>query len=116
MTPGRHVDGMTTLHAAMRDRLFVVDPDDGTGRVADDLDGRAPECVAVHPERPDRVVVGTFESGLWRSTDRGSLSSERAKPSRDQTGARLPSTSRYRWVEWPPPHIYPRPDRSRPYG
>lgn len=35
------------------------------------LDGHALECVAVHPDRPERVFVGTFESGLWRSTDGG---------------------------------------------
>ncbi|UIP00647.1 hypothetical protein Hbl1158_04610 [Halobaculum sp. CBA1158] len=63
---------MATVHAAMRDSFHVVDPMAESATVASDLDGRALECVAVHPDRPDRVFVGTFESGLWRSTDAGS--------------------------------------------
>ncbi|QZP37024.1 WD40/YVTN/BNR-like repeat-containing protein [Halobaculum magnesiiphilum] len=62
---------MTTVHAAMRDHVRVVDPEAGTVAAAPDLDGRALECVAVHPAAPDRVFVGTFESGLWRRTDGG---------------------------------------------
>ncbi|PSQ07803.1 hypothetical protein BRC97_02380 [Halobacteriales archaeon QS_6_71_20] len=62
---------MATVYAAMRDRLLVVDPDAETARTPQALDGRALECVAVHPDAPDRVVVGSFGSGLWRSTDRG---------------------------------------------
>ncbi|QZY00336.1 WD40/YVTN/BNR-like repeat-containing protein [Halobaculum rubrum] len=64
---------MPTVYAAMRDSFRVVDlgSDTATARVADDLDGRALECVAVHPDAPDRVFVGTFESGLWRSANAG---------------------------------------------
>ncbi|MFC7097819.1 WD40/YVTN/BNR-like repeat-containing protein [Halobaculum marinum] len=62
---------MTTVYAAMGDRFVVVDPDAETATAAASLDGRSLECVAVHPEAPDRVFVGTFESGLWRSTDGG---------------------------------------------
>jgi photosystem II stability/assembly factor-like uncharacterized protein len=62
---------MPPVYAAMRDSVRVVDPDEETAVATPDLDGRALECVAVHPERPDRVFVGTFESGLWRSTDGG---------------------------------------------
>jgi len=62
---------MTTVYAAMRDRFRVVDPDAETAVAAADLDGRALESVAVHPDVPDRVFVGTFESGLWRSLDAG---------------------------------------------
>ncbi|MFC7069781.1 WD40/YVTN/BNR-like repeat-containing protein [Halobaculum lipolyticum] len=62
---------MTTVYAAMRDGFRVVDPDEGTALRATALDGRALECVAAHPDRPDRVFVGTFESGLWRAVDGG---------------------------------------------
>ncbi|WP_435064499.1 WD40/YVTN/BNR-like repeat-containing protein [Halobaculum sp. EA56] len=62
---------MTTVYAAMRDRFLAVDPAAETAAAADNLDGRALECVAVHPNASDRVFVGTFESGLRRSTDGG---------------------------------------------
>ncbi|WP_277553877.1 WD40/YVTN/BNR-like repeat-containing protein [Halobaculum limi] len=62
---------MTTVYAAMRDHLLVVDPDDESATTTESLDGRSIECVAVHPDTPARVFVGTFESGLWRSTDGG---------------------------------------------
>ena len=61
---------MTTVYVAMRDGFRAVDADTGeTSATA--LDGRSLECVAVHPDRPDRVLVGTFESGLHRSRDGG---------------------------------------------
>lgn len=66
---------MVTAYAATRDRLLAVDPDAGT-TTSTALEGRSLECVAVHPESPERVFVGTFESGLHRSTD-GSHSFER---------------------------------------
>ncbi|QLG63803.1 WD40/YVTN/BNR-like repeat-containing protein [Halorarum salinum] len=61
---------MVTAYAAMRDRFLAADPDAGT-TVSTALDGRSLECVAVHPDRSERVFVGTFESGLRRSTDGG---------------------------------------------
>ena len=61
---------MTTTYAALRNGLLTVDPDaDETTATA--LDGHTLECVAVHPDDPDRVFVGTFGSGLHRSTDGG---------------------------------------------
>ncbi|SHG44615.1 WD40/YVTN/BNR-like repeat-containing protein [Halobaculum gomorrense] len=62
---------MVTVYAAMRDCFRVVDPDGEKAVTAPEFDGRALECVAVHPDAPDRAFVGTFESGLWRSTDAG---------------------------------------------
>ncbi|PSP90155.1 hypothetical protein BRC90_02530 [Halobacteriales archaeon QS_4_69_34] len=79
---------MTTVYAALRNGLLVASDDgDDTAagdasagrseasadgwRTSDHLTGRALECVAVSPEVPERVLVGTFESGLWRSTDGG---------------------------------------------
>jgi photosystem II stability/assembly factor-like uncharacterized protein len=71
---------MTTAYVAMRDgfRRIEFDPADpersdepipAEAHAAEALAGRDLECVAVARERPDRVFVGTFESGLWRSTD-----------------------------------------------
>ncbi|WP_254765808.1 WD40/YVTN/BNR-like repeat-containing protein [Salinilacihabitans rarus] len=63
---------MTTLHAAMRDRLLVCERDpDGDRAATERLAGYDIECVACSPDAPDRVFVGTFEDGLHRSTDGG---------------------------------------------
>ena len=60
---------MTTCYAALDDRLLVIEGEDWAARerpVADSL-----ECVAAAPERPDRVLLGTADAGLQRSTDGG---------------------------------------------
>ena len=69
---------MTTLFVAFRDRLLVCTDDDGGERAenggwrtVERLEDHAPECVAVSADEPDRVFVGTFGDGLYRSTDRG---------------------------------------------
>ncbi|NGM68091.1 hypothetical protein G6M89_03530 [Natronolimnobius sp. AArcel1] len=65
---------MMRVHAALRDRLLVCR---GPGAVPTDwttetrLEGHNLECVAVSPGAPERVFVGTFEDGLFRSTDGG---------------------------------------------
>jgi photosystem II stability/assembly factor-like uncharacterized protein len=79
---------MTTVYAAIRNGLLVASDDGGDAaegdagegqgeasadgwRASEHLTGRALECIAVSPGAPERVLVGTFESGLWRSTDGG---------------------------------------------
>jgi photosystem II stability/assembly factor-like uncharacterized protein len=62
---------MTLLYAAMDDALVVAAGSDGDWATATALEGRDLECVAASPEAPHRVFVGTFSSGLWRSTDGG---------------------------------------------
>ena len=69
---------MPTIYAAMREALLVVDVEPGSppgdGSPPDPtrrLDGHDLECVAAHPEAPEQVLVGTFDSGLHRSTDGG---------------------------------------------
>ena len=62
---------MSMLYAAYRDSLVVVRDADGEPTTERRLDGHSLECVAVDPAEPDRVFVGTFESGLQRSTDGG---------------------------------------------
>lgn len=62
---------MTTVYAAMRDALVVADRRGAEWDAAVSLDGEDLECVDVSPDAPDRAFVGTFESGLLRSTDGG---------------------------------------------
>ena len=62
---------MPTIYAAMRDRLLVVTGDAGSWRTRTRLRDCDLECVAASPDRPDRVLVGTFDAGLQRSTDGG---------------------------------------------
>ncbi|NKE35388.1 hypothetical protein GWG54_06090 [Natronococcus sp. JC468] len=58
---------MTTVYVALRDRLLVCeDGEEWTTTAA--LEGYDLECLAASPAR---VFVGTFESGLHRSTDGG---------------------------------------------
>ncbi|WP_080508362.1 WD40/YVTN/BNR-like repeat-containing protein [Haloparvum sedimenti] len=59
------------MHAylALPDRLLVADL--ASGAVRERLPDREPECVAVSPVAPDRVFAGTFDDGLYRSTDGG---------------------------------------------
>ena len=59
---------MTSVYAAYEDTLLVVDDphDEPTARLA--LEGYRPECVLADE---DRLLVGTFDSGLLRSTDGG---------------------------------------------
>ena len=71
---------MPTIHAAMRNGLLVAEHDDAAidGAASDDtwrtkrrLGEHDLECVAVHPNAPDRVLVGTFDAGLHRSENGG---------------------------------------------
>ncbi|TYT62365.1 WD40/YVTN/BNR-like repeat-containing protein [Natrialba swarupiae] len=64
---------MVIAYVALRDRLLVCRRDaapncwDLTAR----LEGHSLECVAASSGAPERVFVGTFEDGLYRSTDGG---------------------------------------------
>ncbi|MEZ3144524.1 WD40/YVTN/BNR-like repeat-containing protein [Halobaculum sp. MBLA0143] len=60
---------MTELHALLGDCHRRVDTATGTVVESDTLDGRRLECVAA--DGAGRVFVGTFDAGLWRSTDGG---------------------------------------------
>ena len=62
---------MPTAYAAMEDALHVASGGDGTWEATERLTGRDLQCVAASPDAPERVFVGTFESGLQRSTDGG---------------------------------------------
>ncbi|EMA46257.1 hypothetical protein C449_04470 [Halococcus saccharolyticus DSM 5350] len=61
----------------MRNGLLVAERDDDDAadhdawRTTQRLGDHDLECVAVHPEAPGRVFVGTFDAGLHRSQDGG---------------------------------------------
>jgi photosystem II stability/assembly factor-like uncharacterized protein len=59
---------MDTAYVAAGDGLYVLD---GDGTATERLAGHRGEAVAADRRRPDRALVGTFESGLWRSEDGG---------------------------------------------
>ncbi|RQH01924.1 WD40/YVTN/BNR-like repeat-containing protein [Natrarchaeobius oligotrophus] len=63
---------MPTAYVALADRLLDCRDGTGTGEwtTRAHLEGRRLECVAVSPDEPNRVFAGTFESGLFRRTDR----------------------------------------------
>ena len=58
---------MTRLYAAGYHAVAVVED----GKVETVLDGRGARCLAVDPEAPNIVYVGTSDEGLFRSTDAG---------------------------------------------
>ncbi|MEF8779256.1 MAG: hypothetical protein V5A46_01085 [Haloferacaceae archaeon] len=64
---------MTRAHVALADGLVVVENVDSPAEANPEsrLNGERAECVAVSPSAPERVFAGTFEAGLWRSTDGG---------------------------------------------
>lgn len=59
---------MDRIYAAMRSGLLVTDEDSSTWMRLTEHDL---ECVAVHPDTPQRAFVGSYESGLFRTTDGG---------------------------------------------
>lgn len=64
---------MTTAYVGLPNGLVVADgvesPPDATGSLR--LPEPRVESVAVSPSAPERVFAGTFDAGLWRSTDAG---------------------------------------------
>ncbi|AUX09982.1 BNR/Asp-box repeat protein [Halalkaliarchaeum desulfuricum] len=63
---------MTTAYVATPDGLLVAEGiSSATETAAIRLPGERINCVAASPSAPDRVFAGTFEAGLWRSTDGG---------------------------------------------
>jgi photosystem II stability/assembly factor-like uncharacterized protein len=62
---------MVTCYLAMRQALLVVSEGGDRPTVDTRLTGHTLDCLAVDAEAPNRVFVGTTESGLLRSTDGG---------------------------------------------
>lgn len=62
---------MPTIYAAMASGLLVVSGDPGDWHARESFDRGGLMCFDAHPDAPNRLFVGTFEDGLWRSEDGG---------------------------------------------
>lgn len=62
---------MPSIHVAVEDTLVAISGEPGDWQTSPSLMGHSPECVAVTPERPTRILCGTFDAGLYRSTNGG---------------------------------------------
>lgn len=62
---------MTTVYAAMEDELLVIEGENDDWRADSKLTGEHPQCLALDPERPERLYCGTFGQGLYKSEDGG---------------------------------------------
>lgn len=62
---------MTILYVAIDRALAVVSQRNGGWDVDLHLVGSQPQCLAVDPLHQEQVYCGTFDQGLWRSTDAG---------------------------------------------
>ncbi len=60
-----------TLYVALNEALAVVNSRNGEWIADFQLVGRQPQCLAVDPQRPEQIYCGTFDQGLWRSSDAG---------------------------------------------
>jgi photosystem II stability/assembly factor-like uncharacterized protein len=59
------------LYIAFDQALAVASQHNSSWMVDMKLEDRAPQCLAIDPQRPERVYSGTFDQGLWRSADAG---------------------------------------------
>lgn len=62
---------MTSIYVAMADALLVATGETGDWQASERLQDHDLKCVLATASRPDRVLVGTFDDGLHRSTDGG---------------------------------------------
>ncbi len=62
---------MTKLYIAIDEALAVTCQCNGEWIADLHMVGSRPQCVAVDPQRPEQVYCGTFDQGLWRSSDAG---------------------------------------------
>ena len=62
---------MTILYVAIDRALAVVSQRNGEWGVDLHLLGSQPQCLAVDPLHQEQVYCGTFDQGLWQSTDAG---------------------------------------------
>lgn len=64
-------DSVSKIFAVMGNALVVFEYSGGGWNVREELQGKDPQVVALHPSSPNRVYVGTFGTGLWVSDDLG---------------------------------------------
>lgn len=62
---------MTTLYIALEKTLAVVHQRAGQWGVDLHLEGSQPQCLAIDPFQPQSLYCGTFDQGVWLSSDAG---------------------------------------------
>ena len=73
---------MTTLLVGIQDSILVLDSsndfkikkaskENGSKSVKSYAQSAMPQCIAFDPQNPNRAYWGTFDSGLWKTDDRG---------------------------------------------
>lgn len=62
---------MTKLYVAIDEALAVISQHNSTWQVDLQLPGKQPQCVAVDTLHPEQIYCGTFDQGLWRSSNAG---------------------------------------------
>src|SRR5437879_2159395 len=62
---------MTKLYLALEDALAIVRLQDNVWVANVHLVGKQMQCVALDPLRVGLIYCGTFDEGVWRSTDDG---------------------------------------------
>jgi photosystem II stability/assembly factor-like uncharacterized protein len=62
---------MTALYVAMADAMLIARERGGAWTAEQHLVGKALQCVAVDPGRPERIYAGTENEGLWHTADGG---------------------------------------------
>jgi hypothetical protein len=62
---------VTSIYVALEQALAIIKQRQGGWIVDLQLEGSQPQCVAVDAGRPEQVYLGTFDRGLWRSSDAG---------------------------------------------
>lgn len=62
---------MTTFYVALDSALAVIHQRGDEWTVDVHLEGHSPQCVAVDPRHHEQLYCGTFDQGLWKSTDAG---------------------------------------------
>ena len=62
---------MKRIVATLRPRLEILERDDGKWNRREATPAQDLECVALHPGSPDRLFVGSFGEGVFRSQDGG---------------------------------------------
>ncbi|MFL5665208.1 MAG: WD40/YVTN/BNR-like repeat-containing protein [Ktedonobacteraceae bacterium] len=63
---------VTSIYVALEQALAIIKQRQGGWTVDLQLVGSQPQCAAIDALRPEQVYCGTFDQGLWRSSDAGS--------------------------------------------
>jgi len=61
----------TRIYAAVGNQVIAATHGTDRWTVESSLEGKQPMCVESHVDDPERAFCGTFDDGLWRTTDGG---------------------------------------------